>query len=121
VRTRRKRSALVAALDAGLLQQLAVLLLGHPLATLLDDGTHVLACLCQITVSAEPTRDSNAARRGPQELGAGSTTFSTVIFPAASAGWRQTDPNPVVVPSEADVPTKHTFVVDAVTAMPSMS
>jgi hypothetical protein len=33
---------LVAALDARLLQQLAVLLLGHPLAALLDDGTHVV-------------------------------------------------------------------------------
>src|SRR3954464_2331629 len=33
---------LVASLDAGLLQQLAVLLLRHPLASLLDDRTHVL-------------------------------------------------------------------------------
>src|SRR4051794_27865913 len=33
---------LVASLDAGLLQQLAVLLLRHPLAPLLDDRTHVL-------------------------------------------------------------------------------
>jgi hypothetical protein len=31
---------LVASLDARLLQQLAVLLLGHPLAPLLDDRTH---------------------------------------------------------------------------------
>src|SRR3954464_770955 len=36
------RSLLVASLDAGLLQQLAVLLLRHPLAPLLDDRTHVL-------------------------------------------------------------------------------
>src|SRR3954471_17568594 len=35
-------SLLVASLDAGLLQQLAVLLLRHPLAALLDDRTHVL-------------------------------------------------------------------------------
>src|SRR3954469_9905643 len=35
-------SLLVATLDARLLQQLAVLLLGHPLAPLLDDRTHVL-------------------------------------------------------------------------------
>src|SRR3954454_19535064 len=35
-------SLLVASLDAGLLQQLAVLLLRHPLAPLLDDRTHVL-------------------------------------------------------------------------------
>src|ERR671939_1343304 len=35
-------SLLVAPLDAGLLQQLAVLLLRHPLAPLLDDRTHVL-------------------------------------------------------------------------------
>jgi hypothetical protein len=33
--------ALAAALDARLLEQLAVLLLGHPLATLLDYRTHV--------------------------------------------------------------------------------
>jgi hypothetical protein len=33
-------SLLVAALDARLLQQLAVLLLGHPLAALLDDRAH---------------------------------------------------------------------------------
>src|SRR5215210_1265106 len=33
-------SLLVATLDARLLQQLAVLLLGHPLAALLDDRTH---------------------------------------------------------------------------------
>ena len=32
---------LVAALVARLSQQFAVLLLGHPLATLFDDGTHV--------------------------------------------------------------------------------
>src|SRR6202035_3938108 len=31
---------LVSALDAGLLQQLAMLLLSHPLAALLDDGAH---------------------------------------------------------------------------------
>jgi len=31
---------LVPALDARLLEQLAVLLLGHPLAALLDDGAH---------------------------------------------------------------------------------
>src|SRR5687768_11706635 len=35
-------SLLVASLDAGLLQQLAVLLLRHPLAPLLDDRTHVV-------------------------------------------------------------------------------
>src|SRR4051812_45657863 len=35
-------SLLVASLDARLLQQLAVLLLGHPLAPLLDDRTHVV-------------------------------------------------------------------------------
>src|SRR4051795_2772493 len=35
-------SLLVAPLDAGLLQQLAVLLLRHPLAALLDDRTHVV-------------------------------------------------------------------------------
>src|SRR5688500_12825843 len=35
-------SLLVAPLDARLLQQLAVLLLGHPLAPLLDDRTHVV-------------------------------------------------------------------------------
>jgi hypothetical protein len=33
--------ALAATLDARLLEQLAVLLLGHPLATLLDYRTHV--------------------------------------------------------------------------------
>jgi hypothetical protein len=36
-------SLLVASLDARLLQELAMLLLRHPLATLLDDRTHVLA------------------------------------------------------------------------------
>src|SRR3712207_6392215 len=35
-------SLLVASLDARLLEQLAVLLLGHPLAPLLDDRTHVV-------------------------------------------------------------------------------
>src|SRR4051794_20863587 len=35
-------SLLVAPLDAGLLEQLAVLLLRHPLAALLDDRTHVV-------------------------------------------------------------------------------
>src|SRR4051794_6486343 len=35
-------SLLVAPLDAGLLEQLAVLLLRHPLTALLDDRTHVL-------------------------------------------------------------------------------
>src|SRR3954451_21024010 len=35
-------SLLVASLDAGLLEELAVLLLRHPLAALLDDRTHVL-------------------------------------------------------------------------------
>src|SRR4051812_32286612 len=35
-------SLLVAPLDAGLLEELAVLLLRHPLAALLDDRTHVL-------------------------------------------------------------------------------
>jgi hypothetical protein len=34
---RRRGLLLVTPLDAGLLQQLAVLLLGHPLAALLDD------------------------------------------------------------------------------------
>src|ERR687885_491453 len=37
----RGASLLVAALVARLAQQLAVLLLGHPLAALLDDGAHV--------------------------------------------------------------------------------
>src|SRR5699024_5556663 len=40
----RPRSLLVAALVAGLAKELAVLLLGHALATLLDDRTH--RCLC---------------------------------------------------------------------------
>jgi hypothetical protein len=35
-------SLLVASLNARLLQQLAVLLLRHPLASLLDDRTHVV-------------------------------------------------------------------------------
>ena len=35
-------SLLVAPLDAGLLEELAVLLLRHPLTALLDDRTHVL-------------------------------------------------------------------------------
>src|SRR5699024_2627970 len=39
-----QRSLLVATLVAGLAKQLAVLLLGHALATLLDDRTH--RCLC---------------------------------------------------------------------------
>src|SRR3954471_22740253 len=38
------RSLLVATLVARLAQQLAVLLLGHPLAALLDDRTHVCPC-----------------------------------------------------------------------------
>src|SRR3954447_26689076 len=47
-------SLLVAPLDAGLLEQLAVLLLRHPLTALLDDRTHVLL----------PTSWSRSDRRG---------------------------------------------------------
>src|ERR671939_445262 len=52
-------SLLVAPLDAGLLQQLAVLLLRHPLATLLDDRTHVLCSRrrsCAVSGWRRPTR-----------------------------------------------------------------
>src|SRR3954468_19655917 len=50
-------SLLVATLDARLLQQLAVLLLGHPLAALLDDRTH------------GPAPDVVAARAGRRPVG----------------------------------------------------
>src|SRR3954464_4660431 len=59
-------SLLVAPLDAGLLQQLAVLLLRHPLAALLDDRTHGL---CSRRRScAMSGRRPIGRRRAPREV-----------------------------------------------------
>src|ERR687890_1020611 len=56
-------SLLVATLHAGLLQQLAVLLLRHPLAPLLDDRTHVLLpTSSQRLLSSNVTPDAGASR-----------------------------------------------------------
>src|SRR5919205_1161916 len=57
-------SLLVASLDAGLLQQLAVLLLRHPLAPLLDDRTHVSAPDVR---TPDPPRGT-VLRRVPREV-----------------------------------------------------
>jgi hypothetical protein len=47
---------LVPALDAGLLEQLAVLLLGHALAALLDDRTHETTLPGHLRMTGTPTR-----------------------------------------------------------------
>src|SRR5918911_490559 len=59
-------SLLVAALDAGLLQQLAVLLLRHPLAPLLDDRTHGVAP--DVVVARCPGRGGGRPHRAPCEV-----------------------------------------------------
>src|SRR4029077_8719480 len=51
----RESLLLVPALDAGLLEQLAVLLLGHALAALLDHRPHE-ATLLQLRMTGAPTR-----------------------------------------------------------------
>src|SRR5919107_5425770 len=56
-------SLLVATLHAGLLQQLAVLLLRHPLAALLDDRTHVLLPTSWPRVAPGATRAEPDATR----------------------------------------------------------
>src|SRR3954463_14289692 len=60
-------SLLVASLDAGLLEQLAVLLLRHPLAPLLDDRTHVL-CSRRHSPLGAPDRTADRPRRAPCEV-----------------------------------------------------
>src|SRR4051812_38608836 len=60
-------SLLVASLDAGLLEQLAVLLLRHPLAPLLDDRTHVL-CSRRHSPLGAPDRSADRPRRAPCEV-----------------------------------------------------
>src|ERR687893_236672 len=59
-------SLLVASLDAGLLEELAVLLLRHPLAALLDDRTHVSCSRRRGRVSRRGPRGRN---RTPRECG----------------------------------------------------
>ena len=56
------RLLLVAALNARLLQQLAVLLLRHPLASLLDDRAH---CATYLTVESVKERAGPRRRDGP--------------------------------------------------------
>ncbi len=58
----------LATLHAGLAKQLAVLLLRHPLAALLDDGAHTWTFL----IVTRPVR-SRVLRRGPTGRGAGRT------------------------------------------------
>src|SRR4051812_47168885 len=60
-------SLLVASLDAGLLQQLAVLLLRHPLAPLLDDRTHGL-CSRRRSPRGAPDGTADRPRRAPCEV-----------------------------------------------------
>src|SRR3954447_8980945 len=66
----RGASLLVAALVTRLAQQLAVLLLGHPLAALLDDGAHVSSQSVQsgsrsVPTGAYPAQRDGASRRSP--------------------------------------------------------
>jgi hypothetical protein len=52
----RESLLLVPALDAGLLEQLAVLLLGHTLAALLDDRPHETTLSQALRMTGTPTR-----------------------------------------------------------------
>src|SRR6476659_4084227 len=68
---------------SGLAQQLAVLLLGHPLATLLDDRTHegdLSRCGAAVAVSP-PRRQVNAS--GPVTAASPTDCRTRVILPAA--------------------------------------
>src|ERR687890_1390320 len=74
-------SLLVAALDAGLLQQLAVLLLRHPLAALLDDRTHVRA---PDVVAARRPPSTGRSHRAPREVISSCTTTRTGTSPGVA-------------------------------------
>src|ERR687894_2496751 len=73
-------SLLVAALDAGLLQQLAVLLLRHPLAALLDDRTHVRA---PDVVAARRPPSTGGSHRAPREVISSCATTRTWTVPVS--------------------------------------
>src|SRR3954452_24788354 len=84
------RSLLVASLDAGLLEQLAVLLLRHPLAPLLDDRTHGLCSRRRAARcpghgrSATPgTVRGDQLVRGDPDPGPGRATVGCPSLPAA--------------------------------------
>src|SRR5665647_2911311 len=66
-------SLLVAALVASLAQQLAVLLLGHALAALLDDGAHVSSL--SWGVHAVPWAASSGPTAGPPRSGESAVTL----------------------------------------------
>src|SRR3712207_4128326 len=74
-------SLLVAALDAGLLQQLAVLLLRHPLAALLDDRTHVRA---PDVVAARRPPSTGRSHRAPREVISSCATTRTGTSPGVA-------------------------------------
>src|SRR5699024_7840284 len=64
----RQRSLLVAALMAGAAKQLAVLLLGHALASLLDDRTHRKPQFCRPAPAGMMRRSECAARGDCTEI-----------------------------------------------------
>src|ERR671929_2209430 len=73
-------SLLVASLDAGLLQQLAVLLLRHPLAALLDDRTHVPA---PDVVAARRPPSTGRSHRAPREVISSRATTRAALAPVS--------------------------------------
>src|SRR6185312_5199869 len=79
-------SLLVAALDARLLQQLAVLLLRHPLAPLLDDRTHVPAP--DVLPPGVPDGVTVRSRRAPCEVISSCATRRGRDRPGRSPGVR---------------------------------
>src|SRR5690606_36853241 len=93
----RRRSLLVAALVTGLAKQLAVLLLGHALASLLDDRTHrePLFCRTSLRCDAADLRCAAGQRAGQAEQSPGPTPGrrhgrrSTLHRPAASLAVRE--------------------------------
>src|SRR3712207_2767578 len=74
-------SLLVTALDAGLLQQFAVLLLRHPLAALLDDRTHVRA---PDIVAARRPPSTGRSHRAPREVISSCATTRTGTSPGVA-------------------------------------
>src|SRR3954470_3461462 len=73
-------SLLVASLDAGLLEQLAVLLLRHPLAALLDDRTHASA---PDVVTARRPLATERSHRAPRKVISSPATTRTASVPAS--------------------------------------
>jgi hypothetical protein len=86
---------LVTPLDARLLQQLAVLLLGHALAALLDDGTH-----------GEPSFDGGARTDLPARAGELDPRDPVGTLPGGQAGDRTGKIN-VTNGALSDVMTSH--------------